>query len=135
MVHNFVYRVSASKRIPTQSLVDRGAYGGVAGSDVRIINKIARQVDIQGIDNHQLNDISIGTVGGVTRTQKGPVILVMHQYALYNKGTFVHAPGQFEWFKNCVDDKSIHAGGKQCIKTPTGHVIPLNIVNGLVRLS
>lgn len=132
--HEVIYSVSAHKRLSQQSLVDRGANGGVAGSDVRIIHKDQRCVDIQGIDNHQLNDVSIGTVGGVTMTQKGPVILVLHQYALYNKGTSIHAPGQLEWFKNSVDDKSIRVGGTQSITTLDGYVLPLDIVNGLPRL-
>jgi hypothetical protein len=63
------------------SLVDRWANGGVAGSDVRVIFKTSRTVDIKGIDNYQVTDVPIGTVGGVVNTQKGPVIALFHQYA------------------------------------------------------
>ena len=56
------------------ALIDRGANGGIAGNDVRIISKTDRSVDIQGIDNHRINVIPIVTAGGVTTTQKGPVI-------------------------------------------------------------
>ena len=131
---NVVYWVSAHKTISPDSLVDRGANGGVAGTDVRVIFKTNRTVDIRGIDNHQVTNIDIGTVGGVVTTQKGPVIAVMHQYALLGKGTSIHSPCQFEWYKNDVNDKSVHTGGLQRIKTLDGYVLPLGIKDGLARL-
>jgi hypothetical protein len=50
-------------------------------------------------------------------------------------GTSIHAPAQLEWFKNTVDDKSIHVGGRQYIQTRDGYTIPLDIVSGLARVS
>jgi len=50
--HGFVYFVSRSERTSHQSLIDRGANGGIAGADVRVIDRSFRSVDIQGIDNH-----------------------------------------------------------------------------------
>ena len=129
------YRVSAHMTQTPRSLVDRGANGGVAGKDVRVIFKTPRSVNIQGIDNHQLCDVDIGTVGGVTHTQDGPVILIMHQYALFGKGRTIHAPGQMEWNGLSVDDRSVHAGGRQRIKTPDGYTMPLAIHNGLPYLT
>ena len=129
------YVVSKHHSSDRHSLVDRGSNGGVAGSDVRVISKSQRKVDIRGIDNHQLNDIEIGTVGARVDTQKGPVIAIFHQYALFGKGTTIHSPGQFEHYKNDVNDKSVHVGGLQRIKTLDGYVFPLNIKNGLARLS
>ena len=118
------------------SLIDRGANGGVAGDDVRVIFKTSRMVDIKGIDNHLVNDINIGTVGGIVQTQKGPVIAIMHQYALFGKGASIHSACQMEWYKNDVNDKSIHVpGGMQRIKTLEGYIIPsLSIKDGLARL-
>jgi hypothetical protein len=49
----------------SMSLIDRGANGGVAGDDVRIIFRTNHTVDIKGIDNHHVNNIGIGTIGGV----------------------------------------------------------------------
>ena len=47
------YYVTKSSRSSQHSLVDRGANGGVAGSDVRVIETHSdRKVDIHGIDNH-----------------------------------------------------------------------------------
>jgi hypothetical protein len=41
---------------------------------------------------HLVVDIPIGTVGGVVTTQKGPVIAILHQYTLLEKGTSIHSP-------------------------------------------
>jgi hypothetical protein len=134
-VNQCEYYISAHNQSSTMSLVDRGANGGVAGADVRVIFKTHRNVDIKGIDNHQVTDIPIGTVGGVISTQKGPVIAIMHQYALLGKGSSIHAPCQMESYKNEVNDRSIHVpGGLQCIKTLDGYIIPLRIHSGLARL-
>jgi hypothetical protein len=131
---NITYTVSNHQMATTSSLVDRGANGGVAGTDVRIVFKTNRSVDIRGIDNHQVTDIDIGTVGGVVESQKGPVIAVMHQYALLCKGASIHSPCQFEAYMIDVDDKSVRVGGQQRIKTPDGYIIPLSIKDGLARL-
>jgi hypothetical protein len=128
------YRVSAHKTTRNTPLCDRGANGGVAGNDVRVIHRTNRKVDVEGIDNHQVTDIDIGTVGGVTDSNKGPIIVVGHQYALYGKGSTIHSPAQMESYGLDVNDKSIHvSGGLQRITTPDGYVIPLKIVNGLPR--
>jgi hypothetical protein len=74
-------------------------------------------------------------VGGVVQSQKGPIIAVMHQYALLNKGHSIHSPCQFESYKVTVDDKSVRAGGSQRIQTPDGYTIPLTIKDGLARLA
>ena len=132
---HIVYDISAHRASSSLSLVDRGANGGLAGTDVRIIHRTHRFVDIRGIDNHQLTEIPIGTVGGVVDTQKGPIIAIMHQYALLGKGTSIHSPGQLEWFKNEVNDRSIKTGGLQCITTLDGYIIPLVIQDGLPRMA
>src|SRR5688572_9177320 len=123
-----VLTYSATRR---GALVDRGANGGIAGEDVRIIAKTGRQVDIQGIDNHCISDIPIVTAGGVVTTQKGEVIAIMHQYAYVGKGKTIHSCGQLEAHKQDVHDKSIKVGGKQRIETLDGYIIPLNIRQGL----
>ena len=134
---HITYQVSQAHSSAKTSLVDRGANGGVAGSDVRVVHQTplnARRVDIQGIDDHQLTNVPIGTVGGVVTTQHGPVIAIMHQYALHGKGHTIHSPGQFEWHKVSIDDKSVHVGGLQRLKTLDGYIVPFAIKNGLARL-
>ena len=78
-VTSTIYNISSCHAAGNKSsLVDRGANGGIAGDDVRIIDKTSKTVDIQGIDNLRINAIPIVTAGGVINTQKGPVIAIMH---------------------------------------------------------
>jgi hypothetical protein len=51
---------------------------------VRVVIKTGCTIDIRGIDKHRCTNIDIGTVGGVIQTQNGPIIGIMHQYALLN---------------------------------------------------
>jgi hypothetical protein len=99
----------------TLALIDRGANGGgVAGSDTRLIDKSLRSVHIQGINDHMIKDVPIGTVGAVVNTQRGEVIAIMHQYAYTGKGGTIHSSGQLEWCGNNVNDCSIKIdGGRQ----------------------
>ena len=55
------YKVSNVMTSTTASLVDRGANGGLAGSDVRVICKSnpPRMVDVSGIDSHEVRDLTI----------------------------------------------------------------------------
>ncbi len=68
-------------------------------------------VDIQGIDNHRINEIPIVTAGRVINTQKGPAIAIMHQYAYTGKGKSIHSCAQLEAHKQTVHDKSMKVGG------------------------
>jgi hypothetical protein len=45
---------------------------------VRVIFHASHIVDIKGIDNHHVNNIGIGIVGGVISTQNGSVIAITH---------------------------------------------------------
>jgi hypothetical protein len=131
MAHT-TYSISSSHITGNKgALVDRGANGGIAGSDVRVINKTGKSVDIQGIDNHRITQIPIVTAGGVINTQKGPAIAIMHQYAYTGKGKTIHSCAQLEAHKQTVHDKSTKVGGKQRIETLDGYIIPLNIRSGL----
>eukprot|EP00986_Skeletonema_menzelii_P010324 scaffold5025_cov79-Skeletonema_menzelii.AAC.2 len=127
------YRVSQTVgRKRKGDLADRGANGGVKGDGLRTISKIpGLHVDLSGLDNHTLSKTPIGTCGGVVVTQRGPVLLIFHRYALLNRGRTIHSPIQFEAYGNQVDDKSIEFGGTQCIKTVRGYRIPLDIQEGL----
>jgi hypothetical protein len=81
-LNNVMYQVSNHKQMTLPlALIDRGANGGVAGSDTWLIDKSLHSVHIQGIDDHMIKDIPIGTVGAVVNTQRGEVIAIMHQYA------------------------------------------------------
>jgi len=43
--------------------------------------KSDQTVDVCGIDNHQITNIPNVTAGGVVKTQHGPAITILHQYA------------------------------------------------------
>ena len=117
------------------SLIDRGANGGLAGRNVRIIERTDRKVDVSGIDGHELKNLDIVTAGGVVRTQRGDVIVIMHQYAYVPNGNTIHSCVQLESFENKVDDKSIVLKqGKQAITTLEGYVIALDFINGLAYM-
>jgi hypothetical protein len=114
-VHDVMYQVSNHKQtmLPL-ALIDRSANGGVAGADTRLIDKSLRSAHIQGIDDHMIKDVPIGTVGAVVNTQRGEVIAIMHQYAYTGKGGTIHSSGQLEWCGNDVNNHSIKIdGGRQ----------------------
>ena len=127
-----VYSVSRrSQSSSTGGLVDRGANGGLAGTDMRTITVTDRRVDITGINNHQLQGLKIMTAGAVLPTQRGEVIGIFHQYASVPQARSIHAPVQLESFGITIDDRSKFAGGKQCIRTIDGYVLPLDFIQGL----
>ena len=115
-------------------LIDRGANGGLAGADMRVIHTTPRKINIVGIDDHELTGLNVVTAATLLDTQKGPIIGVFHEYAHLGKGRSIHAAGQMEWFNCQVDDRSKLVGGAQSIKTSEGYVIPLSIEFGLVYM-
>ena len=131
--HNVSYHVSELKRQKEASLVDRGANGGFAGEDVRVLEYCYpnRMADVAGIEDHTIKDLRIGTVAGLIQTQRGPIIGIMHQYAIYGKGKSIHSSPQLEHYGIKVDDRSLKVGGGQRITTLEGYVIPLQFRNGL----
>ena len=115
-------------------LIDRGANGGLAGADMRVIHTTPRKINIVGIDDHELTGLNVVTAAALLDTQKGPIIGVFHEYAHLGKGRSIHAASQMEWFNCQVDDRSTLVGGTQNIQTSEGYVIPLSIESGLVYM-
>ena len=115
-------------------LIYRGANGGLAGADMRVIHTTPRKINIVGIDDHELTGLNVVTAAALLDTQKGPIIGVFHEYAHLGKGRSIHAAGQMEWFNCQVDDRSKIVGGAQRIETSEGYVIPLSIESGLVYM-
>ena len=81
-------------------MVDRGDNGGLAGTDMRIIQETDRKINIVGINDHELTGLVVVTAAALFDMQKGPVIRIFHEYAHLGKGRFIHDAGQMEWF-NC----------------------------------
>ena len=114
-----------------QQLVDRGANGGLAGSDMRAIHKTHRKINIQGIDNHEVTGLDVVTTATLLNTSQGKVIGIFNEYAYLGKGACIHSSGQCEWFKTNVDEESVKVGGTQLITTLDGYSVPLLIKDGL----
>jgi hypothetical protein len=116
------------------SLIDGGANGGFAGSDVRLIELTNDKADVSGIGSTVIKDLDIGTVAGLIETTSGPIIGIFHQYAYHGKGKTIHAPNQFRAFDIEVNETPLRSPcghGKQQITTPEGYCIPLKIRQGL----
>jgi len=114
------YHVSASRRSASRSLVYRGANGGIVGDDCHLIEETTHFVNIEGIDDHVMERRPIITAGATVKSNRGPVILIMNQYAHAGKGHTIHSSPQMEYYGLSVDEKSRKVGGLQRISTTTG---------------
>ena len=102
LIHiHLLYHVAKAKQVQHGSLADRGANGGLEGSDVRILSKSSRKCTVTAIDQCQINGLDIMQCAA----------------AYYGKYHTIHSANQIEWHKNLVDGKSVKVGGKQCITT------------------
>jgi hypothetical protein len=131
---NLHYQVSAAERSRRGALVDRGANGGILGNDAKPFHTHQHEVDVTGIDNHELNALKLVDASARVMTQKGPAILIMRQYAYHGLDRTIHSAIQIEHYKNKVDDRSMKVGGTQCIRTNDGYILPLDVINGLPYL-
>ena len=61
----------------------------------------------------------------------GKVILILSQYAHSPQGKTIHSKSQLEHFGCFVHDSAHCAGGKQCVYTPEGSVVPLHVRHSL----
>ena len=64
----YIYHVSEHSSSHYGFLIDRGANGGLAGSDVRILEWTGRTVSVTGIDNHELPGLDIVTCAALLHT-------------------------------------------------------------------
>ena len=108
---------------------------GLAGSDVRILERTGRTFSVTGIGNHELPGLDIVTCAALLHTNYGKVFLIMHEYAYYGRGNTIHSPGQIEWFQNSHDDKSFHVGWKQVIAFLDEYATPLQCRTGLMYMN
>ena len=54
----------------TNHLVDRGANGGLAGADMRILQKTDRKINIVGVGGHELTGLGVVTASAFFDTKK-----------------------------------------------------------------
>ena len=120
------YHVSALQHSnKVGALINHGANGGIVGADCHVIKEMHPFINVEGIENHVMEKCPIVTAGGITNLNKGPIILIMNQYALSGKGASIHSSLQMEWYNVDVDNRSMKVGGKQ----------QLTIVDGFLFLS
>ena len=112
-------------------MVDHGANEGLAGSDMRVLHKTHRKINIQGIDNHEVTGLDVVTDATLLNTSQGKVIGIFNEYAYLGKGSSIHSSGQLELFQTNVDETSGTFGGTQLITTLDGYSVPPLITDGL----
>jgi len=136
--HSSPYSVSKRQLSVQRALIDRGANGTVGGSDCTWIGGpvIPKSVSITGIDNHQLNNIPIGTVGALCNSNRGPVICIFNEVAYTGKYQSIISSIQLEHYHNQVNDTAILKTGTQAqrITTADGYIFGLSIKSGLAYL-
>ena len=71
---------------PNQQLVDCGANGGLAGSDMHVIHKTHHKINIQDIDNHEVTGLDVVTAATLLNTSQGKIIGIFNEYAYLGKG-------------------------------------------------
>ena len=133
--HHFTYHIAQVSQAKHGSLVHRGANGGLALSDLRILSRSSRKYTVTGIDSHELQVLDVVQCADLIETNNGIVNLIMNEYACYGQGHTIHSTGQIELFKNSLDDRSVEVGGKQRICTIDGYAMPLTCRGGLMYLS
>ena len=130
---HITYHVAQAKQAKHGSLVDGGANGGLACSDVRILNTSSRKCTVTGIGNHKIPGLDLVQCAALVQTNHGMVNLIMNEYAFYGRGHSIHSSGQIEWYTKIVDDKSVQVGGQQRIVTIDGYSMPLVCKGGSNR--
>ena len=108
---HITYHVAQANQAKHGSLVDRGANGGLAGSDVRVLSTSSRKCTVTGIDNHEIPGLDLVQCATLVQTNHGNLNLIMNEYAFYGRGHSIHSSGQIEWYTNIVDEKSVQVGG------------------------
>jgi len=77
--------------------VDRGANGGIIGNDAHILyTHPGQEVDVTGINNHQIDSLKVVDTSAKIFTQRGEAIGVFRQYAYHGNGQTIHLSGQIE---------------------------------------
>ena len=89
---------SASRSVCSGSLIDRGANGGLCGSDALVLSGTGQHCDITGITNNAVTDLPIVQAAAVIQSSIGPIIGIFNQYASIGEGKSVHSCAQLRSF-------------------------------------
>ena len=88
---HIIHHVAQANQAKHGSLVDRGANGGLAGSDVRVLSTSSRKCTVTGIDNHEIPGLDFVQCAALVQTNHGMVNLVMNEYAYYGRDHSIHS--------------------------------------------
>ena len=115
-------------------LVDRGANGCIIGSDMSIVTRTDRFIDLTGIEDHTVRELNIVHAACVAKTHLGYVIAHVYQGAYMPDGKSILAPLQIEANGGAVCDKSkkVNKGTQPYVQAADGHTIPLSMRHGLL---
>jgi hypothetical protein len=130
-VHYQFHAHSAAQTACAGSLIDRGANGGLCGSEVLILSETGQCCDVTGITNIAVMDLPIVQAAGLIHCSIGPIFGIFNQYASIGDGKSVHSCAQLQSFGTMIDDVPIACGGTQRIATQEGYIVPLSICDGL----
>ena len=83
-IHGTIAQASQAKQ---GSLVDRGANGGLAGSDVRILSRSSRKCTVTGIDSYELQGLDVVQCAALVQTNHGIVNLIKNEMLAMVKDT------------------------------------------------
>ena len=93
--HHYTYYAAQASQAKHGSLVDRGANGGLPGSDVRILSRSSRKCMVTGVNSHD-HGLDVVQCAALVETNHGIVNLIINEYACYGKGHTIHSSGQIK---------------------------------------
>ena len=119
------------------ALMDRGANGCIIGDDMREIDHHQHQrVNLNGLDDHTVQDLRLIIAGSTVKTNRGPIILIVSQGAHMPRGKTILSPAQMEHFGWEVYDKpACNTGVTPHCKSVEGYTIPMSFRGGLPYLA
>ena len=115
-------------------LVDRGANGCIIGSDMTVVERTDKYIDLTGIEDHTVRELNIVQATCVVNTHLGEVILHIYQGAYMPDGKSIIAPLQVEAYGGTVSDKAraVNGGEQPYVQARDGHRFPLSMRQGLM---
>ena len=117
------------------TLIDRGANGGISGADSRPLEFYEQTVDCTGMGDHMERNLPTCVSAIKVRSSEGDIVAIFHHQARMPKVRTICSSGQMEHFGVIVNEKSKNATGEQPhLIHPSGIKVPLAIVNGLLYL-
>ena len=125
----------SSRANQKRCLVDRGANGCIIGSDMSIVSRTNKYIDLTGIEDHTVRELNIVHAACVAKTHLGVAILHTHQGAYMPDGKSILSPLQLESNGCTVVDKArgLNGGEQPYVQSPDGYRIPLSMVHGLMH--